>query len=63
MIFFASTNTGMDKKPINKIASGGELSRFLLAIKVVLETEIQNRTIIFDEIDRALVVQLQTLLV
>jgi len=51
VIFFASTNTGMDKKPINKIASGGELSRFLLAIKVVLETEMQNRTIIFDEID------------
>ena len=51
VIFFASTNTGMDKKPINKIVSGGELSRFLLAIKVVLETEIQNRTIIFDEID------------
>ena len=51
VIFFASTNTGIDKKPINKIASGGELSRFLLAIKVVLETEIQNRTIIFDEID------------
>lgn len=49
--FFASTNTGMDKKPINKIASGGELSRFLLAIKFVLETEMQNRTIIFDEID------------
>ena len=49
--FFASTNIGMDKKPINKIASGGELSRFLLAIKVVLETELQNRTIIFDEID------------
>ena len=51
VIYLASTNTGMDKKPINKIASGGELSRFLLAIKVVLETEIQNRTIIFDEID------------
>ena len=51
VIFFASTNSGMDKKPINKIASGGELSRFLLAIKVVLETEIQNRTMIFDEID------------
>ena len=43
VIFFASTNTGMDKKPINKIASGGELSRFLLAIKFVLETEMQNR--------------------
>ena len=51
VIFFASTNTGMDKKPINKIASGGELSRFLLAIKVVLETGVHNRTIIFDEID------------
>ncbi len=51
VIFFASTNTGIDKKPINKIASGGELSRFLLAIKVVLETEMQNRTLIFDEID------------
>lgn len=51
VIFFASTNTGIDKKPINKIVSGGELSRFLLAIKVVLETGIQNRTIVFDEID------------
>ncbi len=51
VIFFASTNTGIEKKPINKIASGGELSRFLLAIKVVLETEMQNRTIIFDEVD------------
>jgi DNA repair protein RecN (Recombination protein N) len=41
----------MDMNPINKIVSGGELSRFLLAIKFVLETSIQNRTIIFDEID------------
>ncbi len=49
--FLASTNTGADALPINKIASGGELSRFLLAIKVVLETVIQKRTIIFDEID------------
>ena len=49
--FLASTNSGMSMLPINKIASGGELSRFLLAIKVVLETGIQNRTIIFDEID------------
>mgnify|MGYP001297024332 CR=1 FL=1 len=49
--FLASTNTGADALPINKIASGGELSRFLLAIKVVLETVIHKRTIIFDEID------------
>ena len=49
--FIASTNSGMSMLPINKIASGGELSRFLLAIKVVIETGIQKRTIIFDEID------------
>jgi DNA repair protein RecN (Recombination protein N) len=49
--FLATTNSGMGMLPINKIASGGELSRFLLAIKVVIETGIQNRTIIFDEID------------
>jgi DNA repair protein RecN (Recombination protein N) len=33
------------------VASGGELSRFLLAIKVVLESVSHNRTVIFDEID------------
>ena len=49
--FLASTNMGANALPINKIASGGELSRFLLAIKVVLETVIHKRTIIFDEID------------
>ena len=49
--FLASTNTSASALPINKIASGGELSRFLLAIKVVLETVIHKRTIIFDEID------------
>jgi DNA repair protein RecN (Recombination protein N) len=50
VIFLASTNSN-NMLPINKIASGGELSRFLLAIKVVLESVIHNRTIIFDEID------------
>ena len=49
--FLANTNSGMGMLPINKVASGGELSRFLLAIKVVIETGVQNRTIIFDEID------------
>lgn len=48
--FLASTNSN-NMLPINKIASGGELSRFLLAIKVVLESVIHKRTIIFDEID------------
>tara|TARA_B100001250_G_scaffold403107_1_gene417192 strand:- start:193 stop:990 length:798 start_codon:yes stop_codon:yes gene_type:complete len=51
VIFLATTNYGADMLPINKIASGGELSRFLLAVKVVLESVIHNRTIIFDEID------------
>ena len=49
--FTACTNVGMSMQPINKIASGGELSRFLLAIKCVLETNIHNRTLLFDEID------------
>ena len=49
--FQASTNSNNIMLPINKVASGGELSRFLLAIKVVLESVIHNRTIIFDEID------------
>ena len=48
--FLAATNSN-NMLPINKVASGGELSRFLLAIKVVLESVIHNRTIIFDEID------------
>ena len=51
VIFLATTNYDADMLPINKIASGGELSRFLLAVKVVLESVIHNRTIIFDEID------------
>ena len=51
VVFLASTNTGAVPLPINKVASGGELSRFLLAIKVVLESVSYNRTVIFDEID------------
>ena len=51
IVFLASTNTGAVLLPINKVASGGELSRFLLAIKVVLESVSHNRTVIFDEID------------
>ncbi len=51
IVFLASTNTGAVLLPINKVASGGELSRFLLAIKVVIESVSYNRTVIFDEID------------
>lgn len=50
--FTVATNPGAPSGPLNKIASGGELSRFLLALKVCLSNESQGITMIFDEIDR-----------
>ncbi len=50
--FTVATNPGAPSGPLNKIASGGELSRFLLALKVCLTDEDSARTMIFDEIDR-----------
>ena len=50
--FLVSTNPGTPAGPLAKIASGGELSRFLLALKVCLRTTDDARTVIFDEIDR-----------
>lgn len=49
--FFISTNPGEPPKPLSKIASGGELSRIMLAIKSVLAGHDQVDTLIFDEID------------
>lgn len=49
--FYISTNAGEPPKPIAKIASGGELSRIMLAIKTVLAGRDQIETLIFDEID------------
>lgn len=49
--FVASTNPGTLAAPIEKIASGGELSRFMLAIKVALFDKFTKPTIIFDEVD------------
>ncbi|ADE40568.1 DNA repair protein RecN [Candidatus Puniceispirillum marinum] len=49
--FEASTNRGMAQGPIDRIASGGELARFLLALKVALEDSNTSRTLIFDEVD------------
>ncbi|MEH6835652.1 MULTISPECIES: DNA repair protein RecN [Falsihalocynthiibacter] len=51
-IFTVATNPGAPSGPLNKIASGGELSRFLLALKVCLTSETRGTTMIFDEIDR-----------
>ncbi|MFY2825914.1 DNA repair protein RecN [Ruegeria sp. MALMAid1280] len=50
--FTVATNPGAPSGPLNKIASGGELSRFLLALKVCLSGDDSARTMIFDEIDR-----------
>jgi DNA repair protein RecN (Recombination protein N) len=50
--FLISTNPGAPFAPLMKIASGGELSRFILALKVALAEEGGAATIIFDEIDR-----------
>ena len=50
--FEISTNPGAPFAPLIKIASGGELSRFILALKVALAEEGGADTMIFDEIDR-----------
>ncbi|MGR3490795.1 MAG: DNA repair protein RecN [Shimia sp.] len=50
--FMVATNPGAPSGALNKIASGGELSRFLLALKVCLASDAPQRTMIFDEIDR-----------
>lgn len=49
--FLVSTNPGEPPKPIAKIASGGELSRIMLALKTVLSNQDIVGTMIFDEVD------------
>jgi len=49
--FLISTNPGETPKPLGKIASGGELSRIMLALKTVLANNDEIETLIFDEID------------
>ena len=50
--FMISTNPGAPFAPLTKIASGGELSRFILALKVALAEQGAAATMVFDEIDR-----------
>lgn len=49
--FYAMTNLGEASQPIAKIASGGELSRFMLALKTIFTRNQAVETLIFDEID------------
>ena len=54
VVFTASTNTGTPLAPIAKIASGGELARFMLALKVNLAAAEKIPTLVFDEVDAAI---------
>ena len=49
--FLMSANVGEDLKPIQKIASGGELARIMLALKNVLAENDQVGALVFDEVD------------
>ena len=49
--FFISTNVGQDLKPLSKIVSGGEVSRVMLALKVIFSKVDNIPILIFDEID------------
>lgn len=49
--FLISTNPGMALSPLSKVASGGEISRMMLAIKMALAHHDEVRTLVFDEVD------------
>lgn len=49
--FFISTNPGEEIKPLNKVSSGGEISRMTLGLKTILSKADRTPTIIFDEVD------------
>jgi DNA repair protein RecN (Recombination protein N) len=49
--FYFSPNPGEDLKPLARIASGGELSRVMLALKTLASTDAPGKTLIFDEVD------------
>ena len=49
--FYISANRGADPQPLSKIASGGEMSRIMLALKSVIADKDNMPTVIYDEID------------
>jgi DNA repair protein RecN (Recombination protein N) len=49
--FYISPNPGEDVRPLARIASGGELSRIMLALKTLATTDSPGKTLIFDEVD------------
>ena len=51
VVFYVQMNPGAPEAPLERAASGGEVSRLMLALKVVFFKEIQPQTLVFDEID------------
>ncbi|HVL67674.1 MAG TPA: DNA repair protein RecN [Vicinamibacterales bacterium] len=49
--FFISPNPGEELRPLARIASGGELSRIMLALRTIAATDAPGKTLIFDEVD------------
>jgi DNA repair protein RecN (Recombination protein N) len=54
VVFEVALNVGMDQRPLAKVASGGELSRLMLALKVVLAAHDAVPTLVFDEVDQGI---------
>jgi DNA repair protein RecN (Recombination protein N) len=50
--FVVQLNKGMDPRPVAQVASGGEMSRIMLALKVVLAAHDVVQTLVFDEVDQ-----------
>jgi DNA repair protein RecN (Recombination protein N) len=54
VVFLVRLNAGMDARPLARAASGGELSRIMLALKVVLARHDAVQTLVFDEVDQGI---------
>ncbi len=54
VVFSVELNAGMPARPLSKVASGGELSRLMLALKVILAEQDAIPTLIFDEVDQGI---------
>src|SRR5207245_2013191 len=54
VLFEIRLNTGLDARPLARVASGGELSRLMLALKVVLAQHDAVPTLVFDEVDQGI---------
>jgi DNA repair protein RecN (Recombination protein N) len=54
VVFLVQLNVGLDARPLAQVASGGELSRLMLALKVVLARHDRVPTLVFDEVDQGI---------